>query len=380
MPDSFKTYLPWLILREIPLLGNTMFKRLIDHFHSPEAILNAPQKDLAQIYRMSDPVITGIQMHEKFADAARKELHRIMNCQAKIVTLTDPDYPPLLKQISDPPPFLTYLGTLDRSAPCISIIGSRSATRYGLNTAGNLAYQLAKRGFQIVSGMALGIDAMAHKGALKADGRTIAVLGSGLNRIYPRSHTELFRRIVRNGTIFSEFKVDTDPLPAHFPMRNRIIAGLSCGSVVVEAAKKSGSLITARLANDYNREVFAVPGSIASRTSQGTHALLKQGAKLVETQMDILDELGHFVHEKKENPSAPPLQRRNQSQYKENVLMPDADRVLQLLEPYPVHMDDLIEKSGMSTSKLSALLFELEMQRKVIRHQGNYYSISEENH
>jgi DNA processing protein len=377
MQNSFEKYLPWFILREIPFIGNTMIKKLIHQFQSPEKVLNAPEAHLKKINNITAKMIKGIIHHKTFQEKAKKELNQIIDKGIKIVTLTDSSYPALLKQIHDPPPFLTYLGKLDNSAPCISIVGSRSATAYGLSTSENLAYRLAKKGFQIVSGLARGIDARAHKGALRAQGKTIAVMGSGLNKIYPRDNKYLFHDIVDKGTVFSEFKVDTNPFPSNFPIRNRIIAGLSCGSIVVEAAKRSGSLITARLAGEYNREVFAVPGSIQSKKSQGTHSLLKQGAKLVENEMDIMDELHHFIHLKK-NYQPASLQNQKMSNYK--TQKPTEPEILKFIGPYPVHIDVLIVNSGMNSSQITSQLLDLELEGKVNHHQGNYYSISEENH
>ncbi len=376
MQPSFEKYLPWFILREIPFLGNVMYKKLIHHFQNPEKVLNASENQLKSIDNISVKIINGITNHKKFQNSAKRELEKIISKNINIVTLTDPSYPPLLKQINDPPPFLTYLGKLDNIAPCISIVGSRRATSYGLSSSENLSYRLAKKGFQIVSGLARGIDSRAHKGALRAQGKTIAVLGSGINVVYPRENKTLFNTISDNGTIISEFKVDTKPFPPNFPIRNRIIAGLSCGSIVVEAAKKSGSLITARLAAEYNREVFAVPGSIQSQKSHGTHALLKQGAKLVENEMDIMDELHHFIHSTKK-PQKKSLQNQNLSHYKN--CRPTGPEILKFIGPYPVHIDALIEDSGMNSSQITSQLLDLELAGKVNRHQGNYYSISEEN-
>ena len=376
MQSSYETYLPWLILREVPYLGNTLYKKLIEVFHSPEIVLNASEDQLKKVDKISSKIIKGILQHKKFEKKAKMELDHIFKKNIKIITLTDPDYPVLLKQIQDPPPFLTYLGHLDNQSPCISVIGSRTATSYGLSTSENLSYKLAQKGFQVVSGMARGIDTMAHKGALNAKGKTIAVLGSGLNIIYPRENKNLFKAISENGTVFSEFKVNTQPLPANFPVRNRIIAGLSCGSIIVEAARRSGSLITARLAGEYNREVFAVPGSIKSKKSEGTHSLLKQGAKLVENEMDIIDELHHFVHENKRRPQQTsfekPIQSDNDQQKK--------GLILNFLEPYPVHIDVLIEKSGMDSSQVSTQLLDLELKGIVNHHHGSFYSISEDYH
>jgi len=203
-------------------------------------------------------------------------------------------------------------------------------------------------------------------------------LGSGLKKIYPKENESLFHEIVETGTIFSEFKVNADPVPGHFPVRNRIIAGLSCGSIVVEAAKRSGSLITARLASEYNREVFAVPGSIKSKKSEGTHSLLKQGAKLVETEIDIIDELYHFIHEKNEKPMPEPLEKKVSKTHAD--ISKGQARILNFLGPYPVHIDIIIEKSGMKSSEVSSQLLDLELEGIVNRHQGNFYSISEDYH
>ena len=378
MQNFFDKYLPWFILREIPFLGNTLYKKLIDRFQSPETVLTASKAQLESIGKISTKTLYGLLHHKLFMDQAKIELEQIFKNHIHIVTLNDAFYPALLKHIQDPPPFLTYYGTLYKESPCVSIVGSRTATSYGLSTAENLSFKLASKGFQIVSGLARGIDAMAHKGALRAKGKTIAVLGSGLKKIYPKENESLFHEIAETGTIFSEFKVNADPIPGHFPVRNRIIAGLSCGSVVVEAAKRSGSLITARLASEYNREVFAVPGSIKSRKSEGTHSLLKQGAKLVETEMDIIDELHHFIHEKKETSPQVPLESPESLSYPGRFQ--DRPRILNFLEPYPVHIDIIIEKSGMTSSEVASQLLDLELEGLVNRHQGNCYSISEDYH
>jgi len=376
MQDSFEKYLPWFILKEIPFLGNAIYTRLIDRFQSPEVILTASEAELGSVEKISTKIIHGIIHHKIYVDKAKIELEQIFKNNIKIVTIMDSFYPVLLKQIPDPPLLLTYYGTLDSESPCVSIIGSRTATSYGLSTAENLSFKLSLKGFQIVSGLARGIDAMAHKGALRAKGKTIAVLGSGLKKIYPKENESLFHEIAESGTVFSEFKVDADPMPGHFPVRNRIIAGLSCGSIIVEAARRSGSLITARLAAEYNREVFAVPGSIKSRNSEGTHSLLKQGAKLVETEIDIIDELYHFIHKK----NVAPVSSENQEVNRYLNDLKDRPRILNFLEPYPVHIDIIIEKSGMKSSDVASQLLDLELEGLVTRHSGNCYSISEDYH
>ncbi len=289
------TCLPWFALKRIPGLGNVMFRRLIQEFGTPQNVFDDDGKRLKQIQGMKPAVLEGIRNKSTF-NSAEHELKALSSAGVNVVTLNDPDYPPLLKQIPDPPPYLTYIGSLEISAPCVSIVGSRQATNYGMKTARKLSFDLTRTGFQIVSGMALGIDTAAHQGALEAKGRTIAVLGSGLARIYPKTNRHLFNTIADQGAVISEFDLMAEPEPHNFPIRNRIIAGLSTGTIVVEAAVRSGSLITARLAGDYCREVFAVPGSIHSFKSSGTHALLKQGAALVENHHDVIDQLHHMVH------------------------------------------------------------------------------------
>ena len=378
MNERYHTYLPWFLLKEIPLLGNTTIKKLIQRFHSPENIFTASDDDLLTIGDITPKTVANIKNHHRYRRSAKEELEKILQNGFRIIAFTEAAYPALLKKIPDPPPVLTYLGSLDNIQPCISVVGSRNATTYGLSTARHLSARLASKGFQIVSGLARGIDTAAHQGALDQNGKTIAVLGAGLNRIYPKENRRLFDTIAASGAVLSEFKTDAQPLREHFPVRNRIIAGLSCGTVVVEAAKRSGSLITARLATEYNREVFAVPGSIKSKKSEGTHALLKNGACLVESEMDIVDELYQFIHSshgtgnhemsEKDNPLT--LEKSVENDYP----------LLKLMDAYPVHIDLLIEKSNLNSASVTAQLLDLELMQKVVRHPGNYYSISEGMH
>lgn len=365
------------MLREIPFAGNKLTRKLIHAFKSPEAVFKADKEALKKIDRISAGTIRAILDPEPYLGEARKELALVLNNNVKITTLADPDYPPLLKKIPDPPLFLTYLGNLDPLSPAIAVVGSRNATTYGLSTSKHLSGRLAQKGFQIVSGLARGIDTMAHKGALKANQKTVAVMGSGLNKIYPGENKALFYEIAEKGTILSEFKCNVDPLAGNFPKRNRIIAGMSCGAVIVEAAQRSGSLITARLAGEYNREVFAVPGSIQSKKSQGTHALLKQGAKLVENEVDIIEELGQFVHHDSPAGSSTSLLPDKT----DKRLTPDqANPIISCLEPYPVHIDDIIRSARKPASWIIAQLLDLELEGRVIHHHGDYYSIAEEKH
>ena len=366
------TYLPWFLLTELPGLSPRVIKNLIQHFKTPEAILTASKTQLLSVPDISSRAIKSLLGHKRIEPDAQKRLIQAQDSGYRVMVLTEPEYPALLKEIPDPPALLFYDGTFDVNAPCISIVGSRNATRYGIDTARYLAERLTAFGFTIVSGMALGIDTAAHKGALENEtGQTLAVLGSGLDHIYPRHNRPLYFRIRKQGAVISEFFPDTAPLPGNFPRRNRIIAGLSCGTVVVEAAQKSGSLITARLAGEYNREVFAVPGSIKSSKSRGTHHLIKQGARLIENEMDIIDELSQFVHAAYNAPSSEPTKNK-----------PTMDKIQAMvyknLDLYPEHIDQVTASSGLTSAQVSAALLDLELSGLIVRHPGNKFSILEE--
>jgi DNA processing protein len=270
---------------------------------------------------------------------------------------------------------LFVAGTLDPLENLLAVVGSRNATAYGVTTTRRLCNDLAGKGMGIISGMARGIDTAAHEGALMGKGRTIAVLGSGLEQIYPAENRDLFHKIAENGAVITEFPLNALPEAHHFPQRNRIISGMSLGTLVVEATRKSGSLITARLAVEQNREVFAIPGSIHSFKSAGTHILIKQGAKLVENVQDILDELnlqrrnsGHGGHGSRKSEvvrSLPPLSEM------EAV-------VFSALSSYPVHSDELVRKLSLTSGKLMGTLLQLEVKGLVQQTAGNHFSIKEE--
>ena len=365
--------LPWFILKSVPGIGNLLFKRLIDRFHSPEIILEANPKELVQVEGVTPRLADRIK-HHKMCDSVKLDLDLVMQKGYQIVTMTNSDYPPLLRQIPDPPPFLYVFGRLDNSSRSIAIVGSRNATRYGILTTRRLCYDLVKLKMTIVSGMALGIDSAAHEGALMGGGNTIAVLGSGLERVYPEQNRKLFYQIAENGAVISEFPLKTEPDAHNFPRRNRIISGISLGTVVVEATKRSGSLITASLAAEQNREVFAVPGSIQSFKSTGTHTLIKQGAKLVEHAGDIMEEFSHLIKTPGENDELSG-DRIN----KISLLSADEMRVLESLEPYPVHIDDLARMLSMESGKLSSILLQLELKGMVLQSAGKFFSKIEEN-
>ncbi|MBW1866762.1 MAG: DNA-protecting protein DprA, partial [Deltaproteobacteria bacterium] len=284
-----KNILPWVALKTVPGIGNLLFKRLFQHFKTPESVLQAPHEELLQVEGMTSRLAHAVTRHG-IPEKAKRDLGLALKKGYKIITLADSDYPPLLLEIPDPPPILYVCGHLKTSLLNIAIVGSRNATKYGLTITRRLGTDLATLGITVVSGMALGIDTAAHYGALAGHGNTIAVLGSGLERIYPASNKKLFYQIAEQGAVISEFPLETEPESHNFPQRNRIISGTCQGTVIVEATRRSGSLITARIAAEQNRDVFAVPGSIQSFKSTGSHALIKQGAKLVENAQDIVEE------------------------------------------------------------------------------------------
>jgi len=364
--------LPWFVLKSVPGIGDLLFKRLIDRFHSPEMVLEASGKDLLEVDGVTPRLADKIKRH-KMCDSAKPDLDLVLEKGYKIVTMVDNDYPSLLLKIPDPPPFLYVFGCLDNSFRNIAVVGSRNATRYGLLTTRRLCYDLALLDMTIVSGMALGIDSAAHEGALMGKGKTIAVLGSGLDRIYPQQNRKLFYQIAENGAVISEFPLKTEPDAHNFPKRNRIISGISLGTVVVEATKRSGSLITAGLAAEQNREVFAVPGSIQSFKSTGTHTLIKQGAKLVEHARDIMEELSHVI----ETPSEKEKSADNTFE-KISLLSADELMVFESLEPYPIHIDDLVRMLSMEPGKLSSILLQLELKGMALQSSGKFFSKIEE--
>jgi len=361
---------PWFTLKTVPGIGNLRMKRLLDQFQTPERVLAAGVKELAQTEGITTRLATAIHQH-RLPSKAEDDIDRVIQSGFRVVTLTDAEYPSLLLQIPDPPPFLYVHGLLRATPKNIAVVGSRNATGYGLSIARKLCADLSTLGLTIVSGMARGVDTAAHRGALSVNGKTVAVLGSGLEKIYPAENKELSDQIAANGAVISEFSLTAPPEGHNFPIRNRIISGMSLGTVVVEAGKKSGSLITARLAVEQNREVFAVPGSISSYKSTGTHNLIKQGAKLVEHAQDIIEELtlllkGYDAREKTDlealKDRLPPLTE-------------DESQVLGALGPYSVHIDDIARQLTLDIGKLAAVLLQLELKGIVAQTPGKMFSI-----
>lgn len=350
-------------LNRLPILGARRITALLAHYGSAEKVWQAPGEDYAQLLSLKKEV--GEQLaNDKQALDPEGEWLGLERYHIKTLSVEADDYPWLLKQISCPPPILYYLGCLEAlSRPAVAIVGSRRSTFYGQEVAGRLAGELAAAGISIVSGMALGVDTAAHRGALEGGGKTAAVLGCGLDLCYPPQNRKLMEEIASKGVVFSEFPLGTQPLAANFPQRNRIISGLTLGTVVVEATAKSGSLITANYALEQNREVFAVPGNIGSPYSRGCHRLIKEGARLVESAADILAELNLVEsHEEQLSLSLPAPE-----------LSDDENKLLQLIPYYPIHIDDLIRSGAFSAASASSLLLSLELKRLIRQTPGKYF-------
>jgi DNA processing protein len=363
---------PWLTLKSVPGIGNLMFNRLIRDIGSPRRVLKSSAQRLSRVTGMTPRLVGAITKHAR-PEWVDRELERCKKNGFQIITQLNPGYPALLLHIPDPPPVLYCYGNLAGNQCHIAMVGSRKATAYGKTSAKNLARDLAAKGISVVSGMALGIDTAAHIGALEGGGRTVAVLGSGLERVYPPENLKLFHRIAENGAVISEFALDAEPERHHFPQRNRIISGMALGTVVVEAAKRSGSLITARLAAEQGREVYAVPGSIHAATTQGTHDLIKQGAKLVENAEDIIEEVAPHMAGL---PDEPLVQREIGTapvRSGASCLSAEETELLEAIGPYPVHIDDLARRCNQDVGRLSAVLLQLELKGVIGQEPGKLF-------
>ncbi|TYT74498.1 DNA-processing protein DprA [Desulfobotulus mexicanus] len=359
--------LPWLKLQATPGIGALRFARLMEKFKHPAKVLNTSEETLSAVSGISSRMAAAIKNTARMSDEPfLREIRMAEETGVRILGLGMEGYPELLSKIPDPPPVLYIRGQLPADAVAVAIVGSRNATRYGRDHAFKIASELAASGIVVVSGLARGIDAAAHEGALASGGITIAVLGSGLNQIYPREHQRLAQSIASSGAVISSFTMNTLPDAPNFPARNRIISGLCLGTAVMEAADRSGSLITARLAGEQGREVFALPGNVRSMKSAGTHRLLREGACLIENARDIMDELGI----KKVHIPARACEK------KENLLAMDQSGVLKVLEADPIHIDELAQRTGMAAGPLSALLFTLELQGKILQYPGKYFAKS----
>ncbi len=362
----------WLSLHLIPGMGPVTCNKLVAHFGSPGAVFSASVFDIKAVCRLRRDSLDALSDvgRKKLHELAGKEIEQAAEQNITIIANNDPRYPPLLQNIHDPPIVLYVLGNPELlNCRGVGIVGSRAATHYGRSIAEQMAKSLARQGIAIISGMALGIDTAAHMGALAAAGRTIAVLGCGLDVIYPPSNHKLYREIASTGAVISEYPLGTMPDNFRFPARNRIISGLSLGVVVVEAANRSGSLITASHALEQGREVFAVPGRIDSVKSAGTHTLLQQGAKLVHSVNDIVEELSYAGLQRYEEGTVhddtelDPFEQLN----KEEAVL------FKCLEVYPRTIDEIVRQSGLTPQKVNELLLLLELKGLVVSLPGKSY-------
>jgi DNA processing protein len=364
--DSNDTLSDWLILHHAPGVGAVTIHQLLERYSGPGAARRAA------VHRglgLEQATLSFLQQPDQ--ERIERDLAWAELPGNRIITCRDPAYPALLLQIADPPPLLYVHGNIAALGQLqLAMVGSRNPSASGQRTATEFARYLALAGLTITSGLALGIDAASHQGALDAGKPTVAVLGTGLDRVYPSRHRQLARAIAEQGALVSEFPVGTAPRPENFPRRNRIISGLSLGILVVEAATRSGSLISARCAGEQGREVFAIPGSIHNPLARGCHALNRQGAKLVETAQDVIDELGALA-----GACVPPESRPDEQT---RVHTPElSSEYLQLLESIgydPTSIDTLVETSGLTPAEVSSMLLQLEMSGYIASSAGGRYN------
>ena len=370
----------WIALKSIDGIGNASFQPLLDHFGSPAAVFSTTVHNLSAIPGISKKSAAAIVSFKDW-DKILLQMDALDKMGISVVTCLDELYPHNLLNIYDRPAFFYVLGRLDDEDVPLAIVGSRNASTYGRYTTDRISRELALRGITIVSGMARGIDSCAHRGALAAKGRTIAVLGSGLDVIYPPENKKLFDAISSNGAVISEFPLGTQPLSYNFPARNRIISGLSYGVVVVEAGEKSGSLITAKLAMEQGREVFAIPGTIDSASSRGTNSLIKQGAKLVENIDDILEDI---LPQLEQSPAQPTRHKQEilfadadstNAEQKVESLSPTEQTILKKMLQEKMHADDIIAGTGLPVADVLSALITLELKEIIIQHPGKLFSL-----
>ncbi len=355
-----KKYSIWL--SGLPKIGARKYYSLVKYFGSAKKVFVCSKEELTESKLVNEETINTI-LTKRDIDKVERYLKKLEEYNISTCTVDEPEYPANLKNIYDPPPVLYIRGKLlEDDLNSIAIVGSRKATEYGLNTAYKLGKEIAESGYTVISGMAIGVDSAAHRGALKAGGRTIAVFACGLNSVYPKSGFNLAKDIIKNGAIVSEYPLGIMALPQNFPARNRIISGMSKGVLIVEANKKSGSLITADFALEQGRDVFAIPGNINSPNSQGTNELIKNGAKLTDSIDDILEEYYGFTYAK-EN--------------RKEVLFNDIEKeILTLLNDSGLTSDDIINKlPSIEPAKILSSLTILEIQGFVKQIDGMFYNM-----
>ena len=353
-----------LALRSVPGVGDAVFRRLAGRFGGAARVMAVAREEL-EAAGVPGALAASIAGFRDW-DAVEREIEAVHRAGARLLVQEDPEYPPGLRGLPDPPAVLRLRGRIEPAdVHGVAVVGARDASPYGLAMAAQLARELAADGVTVLSGLAIGIDGAAHRAALDAGGRTIAVLGSGIDRPYPRRHGRLAAEIARCGAVVSELPCGTDPEPRHFPRRNRIVSGLSLAVVVVEAGERSGSLITARLAAEQGREVFVVPGEANAPRTRGTHALLRQGAALAERGRDVVAE------------ALPWLLRTESSRRADRLppgLHPDLVKVLEGIDRPAVHVDDLVKGTGLAPARALEVLLELEIRGLVSRNPGMTFS------
>ena len=351
-------------------VGATRLRALLAHFDAPSAVFRASRSALEQVDGVGPQTAEAILTFDD-RSAVEREVERAGAVGAELVSPWDARFPNRLREIYDPPGFLWMRGTLpEANTPRVTVVGTRRCSDYGRAQAHHFAAELARRGFTVVSGLAYGIDAAAHKGALDAGGRTVAVLGSGVGRIYPPKHTDLAERIVESGALLSEYAVDAEPDAPNFPERNRILSGLSLGTLVVESYAEGGALITARLALEQNREVFAVPGNVTKDSSRGTNRLIQRGhAKLVMALEDLLGELPDVTVEAPEEVDADTVSGASPAE----DLSGEKKALYDALGDAPVHIDALCEDTGLDPSTALVHLLDLEFEGVVRQLAGKQF-------
>ncbi|MBL7215642.1 MAG: DNA-protecting protein DprA [Phycisphaerae bacterium] len=378
LPENSVQIEQWLQLIRAKGIGATLFKRLLDYFGDVEKIMGVSSAQLTKIEGIGDKTAERIVRSRHDFDA-EKELALADKLGVWLIHLNDERYPPALKAIYDPPPVLYVKGTLMRADNlAMAIVGCRRCSHYGSEQANRFSHLLASAGFTIVSGLARGIDSAAHHGALAAKGRTIAVQGCGLANIFPPENKKLFEQIAESGAVLSELPLTYEPLSENFPSRNRIIAGLSMGVLVIEATHRSGALISAQAALENNREVMALPGRVDSPASSGCHRLIKQGARLIDSVEEIMDALGHIGHGLKNHAQT------TAGQAEQNVeetlfdmsrlnLSPEETLILERLNSEPVHVEELIVQTQLSAGQIHAAVIHLQLKGLIKQLPGSLY-------
>lgn len=350
----------WIAFKQVPRIGPSRVRSLLDHFGSLQHAWQAPESD---IWNVLPSNLVNEFLNTRATTDVESLYARVTQDGVSITCWTDESYPALLREIPAPPPVLYYRGQLvETDTTAVAIVGTRKVTAYGREMTHRIAYDLAKAGVTIVSGMALGVDGFAHRAALEAGGRTIAVLGSGIDVIYPGRHRDLAHKIAAQGAVVTDYPPGTQPDRYNFPPRNRIISGLSRGVVVVEAPERSGALITVDFAAEQGRDAFAVPGPVGAPSSAGCHRILREGATLVRSAEDVLEDL-HIRPVDSDQPAQLPLE-----------LSDNERRLLAVLTSQPQHIDDLSAKLNKTVSEVSGELMMLELQGTVHNAGGGYYS------